>query len=71
MTEGDATRQRRTVVGLLEDLEAKIHQKKAQVAGAEAHTRQFLAELQVMEAMYAEWQEIPNNDPGDHTRKGK
>mgnify|MGYP003133202235 CR=1 FL=1 len=68
MTEGDATRQRRTVVGLLEDLEAKIQQKKVQVAGAESETRRLLAELQVMEAMYGEWQEIPKNDPGEHTR---
>ena len=71
MTEGDATRQRRTVAGLLEDLEAKIGRQKSLVVGAEAQTRQYVSELRIMEAMYAEWQEIPNNDPGDHMRKGK
>jgi len=60
MVDTDA-RQRRTVVGLLEDLEARITRKRAQVAGANANHERLIAELSLMEELLAEWKEVPRS----------
>ena len=60
MVDTDA-RQRRTVVGLLEDLEARITRKRAQVAGAKANHDRLIAELSLMEELLAEWKEVPRS----------
>lgn len=59
MPDDDGGRQRRTVAGLLEDLEGKIAQKRAQVAGSRADHDRLLAQMGTLQDLLVEWQEVP------------